>query len=84
MAGGFEGWGIMQFRRQSAKKVELVTAKQACKLVEEYFQGQVPPLKLKTIYNKVCSKELKRHGPRHRLLLDKDEVIQKLCRHHTK
>lgn len=73
----------MKFRRQTAnKKLELVSANEACKLAQEFFQSSIPVYSTKTIYNKVAAKELRRYGPRHMLQLDKEEVLQKLCKHH--
>ena len=72
----------MNFRRETARKLNLVTVGEARKLVQEFFQRDTPILSTKTIYNKVWAKELRRYGPKNKLLLDKDEVLQKLCRHY--
>lgn len=66
------------------EKQELITPKQALKLVQDYFQSDTPVYSIGTIYNKVSLKQLNRHGPRHRLMLDKKEVVEKLCRHFKK
>lgn len=74
----------MRFRRETVKKIDLVTAAEACKLVQDFFQSSTPVITTKTVYNKVWDKQLKRYGPRHRLMLDRGEVLAKLCRHHGK
>lgn len=74
----------MKWRRENVKKVELISLEEARKMVQEFFQCRTPIISTKTIYNKVSSKELRRYGPRHKVLLDKSEVQEKLCRHHGK
>lgn len=64
--------------------VELVTPKEALKIVQDFFQSPEPIYSLGTIYNKVSLGQLTRYGARHKLMLDKNEVINKLCRHFKK
>jgi hypothetical protein len=77
----------MRYRRESAAKIAplvLVSPTEACKLVQEYFHSETAIYSTKTIYNKVYERELQRYGPRHKLLLDKQEILEKLCKHHGK
>lgn len=68
----------------AARKREYITPQQALDLVKEFFNCDAEFYTLATIYRKVCVGELGRFGPRHKLLLDKDEVLNKLCRHYGK
>lgn len=67
-----------------AKKIkELIGLKEAVHVLNSHFQND--PAKsgrnvysLGTLYNKISSGELKRHGPRHMVLVDKEELLQAL------
>lgn len=67
----------MESKRGRPKKRELISLEEALKLIEEKFQR--PVYTKGTLYNKISKKELTRHGPKHKVLLDKEEVLEKLC-----
>lgn len=64
---------------------KLITLDEAIDLINKHY-GYDPEkhgkgvYTKKTIYNMVHKGKLGRHGPRHMLQLDEDEVILKLCR----
>jgi hypothetical protein len=71
------------------KKLKLVTIDKALELVKEFYLKKglgadelhrVTPAK-RTIYNKICMKQLRNYGQgKGRLaLLDENEVLEKLC-----
>lgn len=60
------------------KKLELMTIDETIEFVAQQFQGKIKPAK-GTIYNKISAKVLTNHGRPHCALLDKEEVLEKLC-----
>ncbi len=64
--------------RGRPKHLELMTIKETIEMVKEYYQGKIEYAP-KTIYNKISLGILTNHGKPKYALLDKDEVMEKLC-----
>lgn len=62
------------------KQQELVTLDQAVEVLRESWGLEVPPYQKSTIYNWISAKKIRRHGPRHCALLDKQELLRKYGR----
>lgn len=62
------------------KPEELLTLDQAVEFVRNYYGLDKPPFSKGTLYNKISDKSLRRYGPRHCAMLDKEEILKKLCK----
>lgn len=62
------------------KNKTLISLDEAIELINKYFDRHDENIYEKaSLYNLIYKKQLKRYGPRHKVLLDKDEVIARFC-----
>lgn len=69
----------MARRGRPRKKMKLVSIDEAIQIVMDFYNTTTPLYSKGTIYNMISQKKINRYGPRHVVLLDEQEVIEKLC-----
>lgn len=60
--------------------LELITLDEAVELIREFFKLDHAPISRRTLQNKISKRELHRYGPYRVPMVDKNEVLNKICR----
>jgi hypothetical protein len=67
-------------RPKNLENLNLITLDDAVELIREFWKMDKAPISRRTLQNKISKGEINRYGPYKHTLLDRDEVINKLCR----
>lgn len=67
-------------RTKKIDNLDLITLDDAVEMIREFFKLENPPICRRTLQNKIYKGELHRYGPYKVPMLDRNEVLNKLCR----
>lgn len=67
-------------RPKKIDNLDLIPLDDAVEMIREFFKLDKPPLSRRTLQNKICKGEIHRYGPHKCTLVDREEILNKLCR----